>query len=73
MDMQERLDRLEELCYFQEKRISELNDALTGQQSQIDLLEKKLLAAGEILRVLRENMTEAPVSTLPPHHMPERY
>ena len=30
-------------------------------------------AAGEILRVLRENMTEAPVSTLPPHHMPERY
>ncbi|MCR5562099.1 MAG: SlyX family protein [Desulfovibrio sp.] len=73
MDMQERLDRLEELCFFQEKRIDELNDALTAQQSQIDVLEKELRAAADILRLVRENMTEAPANTLPPHHMPERY
>ena len=35
MDQEERIIRLEELAYFQEERLRELNEALTAQQQQI--------------------------------------
>lgn len=37
-----RLERLEEQVFFQEQTISALNEALTGQQRQLDLLEGRL-------------------------------
>ncbi|MDD6248212.1 SlyX family protein, partial [Desulfovibrio piger] len=42
MDQEERIIRLEELAYFQEERLRELNEALTAQQQQIDTLEHRL-------------------------------
>ena len=42
MTTEERIARLEELAYFQETLLSQLNDALTGQQKQLDALEKRL-------------------------------
>ena len=42
MDQEERIIRLEELAYFQEERLRELNEALTAQQQQIDTLEQRL-------------------------------
>ena len=42
MTAEEQIARLEELAYFQEKLLSQLNEALTGQQKQLDMLEKRL-------------------------------
>ena len=42
MTAEEQIARLEELAYFQENLLSQLNEALTGQQKQLDMLEKRL-------------------------------
>ncbi len=74
MDIQDKVDRLEELAFFQERLLSQLNDALMAQQKQIDRLE----ARADALESLLANITEAysqdaPVDTPPPHYMPETY
>jgi len=74
MDMEEKIARLEEQSYFQEKLLSQLNDALTFQQAQIDLLEKRIAELEQNVDGLLESAPQdAPVNTLPPHYMPERY
>ena len=50
MDQEERIIRLEELAYFQEERLRELNEALTAQQQQIDTLEHRLAETMELAR-----------------------
>ena len=74
MDTEEKLVRLEEQAYFQEKLLAQLNEALTFQQAQIDLLEKRIAELEQnVTSLLETSPQEAPVNTLPPHYMPERY
>ena len=74
MDQDERIIRLEELAYFQEKLLSQLNAALTGQQRQLDDLETRLARLEENATTLIDSLgQDAPANTLPPHYMPERY
>ena len=73
MDLEEKLARLEEQLYFQERLLSQLNDALTGQQQQLDQLEKRVGELENNLETVLDATRDAPVNTLPPHYMPERY
>ena len=74
MDTEEKLVRLEEQAYFQEKLLAQLNEALTFQQAQIDFLEKRIAELEQnVTSLLETSPQEAPVNTLPPHYMPERY
>ena len=70
---QDRLTRLEELTFFQEERLKELDTALTAQQKQLDKLEMDFADATSVIRQLREKMGDQPENTLPPHSMPERW
>ena len=70
---QDRLTRLEELTFFQEERLKELDTALTAQQKQLDKLEMDFADATSVIRHLREKMGDQPEITLPPHSMPERW
>ncbi len=70
---QDRLTRLEELTFFQEEKLKELDTALTAQQKQLDKLEKDFADATSVIRQLREKMGDQPEITLPPHSMPERW
>ena len=74
MTVEEQIARLEELAYFQEKLLGQLNEALTAQQAQLDMLEKRLAGLEENVSALLEaSAGNAPANTLPPHYMPERY
>ena len=74
MTTEEQIARLEELTYFQEKLLRELNEALASQQAQLDALEKRLAGLEEHMTTLLDSLgQDAPVNTLPPHYMPERY
>ncbi len=74
MTAEEHIARLEELSYFQEKLLTQLNEALTIQQKQLDSMEKRLNDMEESLSVLLDNLERhTTVNTLPPHFMPERY
>ncbi|WP_446424184.1 SlyX family protein [Mailhella sp.] len=74
MDTEEKLVRLEEQAYFQEKLLAQLNEALTFQQAQIDLLEKRIAELEQnVTSLLEASPQDAPAHTLPPHYMPERY
>ena len=68
---EERLIRLEETVVFQERLLKDLNEALTGQQFQIDRLERELLAARSLLRDLHAQVNEDKQRTteLPPHYL----
>ena len=70
---QDRLTRLEELTFFQEEKLKELDTALTAQQKQLDKLEKDFADATSVIRQLREKLGDQPEVTLPPHSMPERW
>ncbi len=73
MTAEEQIARLEELAYFQENLLSQLNEALTGQQKQIDMLEKRIVELETNVTMLIDASQEGPANTLPPHYMPERY
>jgi SlyX protein len=74
MTLEEQIARLEEQNYFQEKLLSQLNEALTFQQAQIDLLEKRIAELEQNVETLMQSAPQdAPANTLPPHYMPERY
>ena len=47
---QDRLTRLEELTFFQEEKLKELDTALTAQQKQLDKLEKDFADATSVIR-----------------------
>ena len=67
------LTRLEELTFFQEERIKQLDAALTAQQMQLDKLEQDFSDATSVIRMLREKLGDQPENGLPPHSMPERW
>ena len=69
----DRLTRLEELTFFQEERIRQLDAALTAQQMQLDKLEQDFSDATSVIRILREKLGDQPENSLPPHSMPERW
>ena len=74
MTLEEQITRLEEQAYFQEKLLSQLNEALTFQQSQIDFLERRIAELEQnVTSLLEASPQDAPVNTLPPHYMSERY
>ena len=74
MTVESQLARLALLAYSQENLLSQLDDALTGQQKQLDMLEKRIAALEEnVAGLLETSSQDAPVNTLPPHYMPERY
>ena len=73
MTAEEQIARLEELAYFQEKLLTQLNEALVGQQKQLDALEKRIADLEENVTTLIDASQDGPVNTLPPHYMPERY
>lgn len=73
MDVERKTARLEEQVYFQERLLSQLNDALTSQQKQLDALEKRVKELEGILNAILEAVRDAPENALPPHFMPERY
>ena len=68
MTAEEQIARLEELAYFQEKLLTQLNEALIGQQKQLDALEKRLADMEENITTLLDASQDGPVNTLP-----ERY
>ena len=74
MDAREKIDRLEEQSWFQERLLSQLNEALTLQQKQLDAAEKRIaLLESRVRELLLSTPQDAPENALPPHYMPERY
>lgn len=70
MSATERLDRMEETLFFQERLLRELHEALAGQQSQLDAMQRTLSSvAGRVaeLRLLVDAVT-GPVNAPPPHY-----
>lgn len=67
---EERLARLEETVFFQERLLQELNTALTAQQRQMDAMERALETLGEELAELRTVVETGggPVNAPPPHY-----
>lgn len=69
--LERRIARLEESLFFQDRLLSGLNDALTGQQHQLDSMEeslKELRERMEEMRLLLERGT-GPANTPPPHYL----
>lgn len=68
---EERLARLEETLFFQERLLNDLNAALTAQQRQIDALERVVETMGtrlEELLLMVESGFGGPANTPPPHY-----
>ena len=53
---EERIDRLEEETYFLRTQVKQLDEALCGQQRQLDALEKALVEATGAMERLRASM-----------------
>lgn len=70
MTGEERIARLEEGLFFQERLLADLNAALTGQQRQIDALERLAEEMREGLEELRLALETGagPVNVPPPHY-----
>lgn len=69
--MEERVSRLEESLFFQERLLDELNAALTGQQRQLDAMERvvaELRGQVEEMRLLLES-GGGPANVPPPHYL----
>ena len=67
----ERLSRLEETVFFQERLLGELNAALTGQQRQLDAMERAVQEVrGQIeeIRLLLDADGGA-INSPPPHYL----
>ena len=74
MDAREKINRLEEQSWFQERLLSQLNEALTLQQKQLDAAEKRIaLLESRVREILLSAPQDVPENALPPHYMPERY
>ncbi len=66
----DRLERLEEQLFFQEQTITALNDALTAQQRQLDMLENHLgRVEGKVQALWEQTGGDGGVLTIPPHYL----
>ncbi|SBW03316.1 Protein SlyX homolog [uncultured delta proteobacterium] len=70
MTAEERIARLEETLFFQERLLHELNAALTGQQRQLDVMERALGELGVRVEDLRLTVEagNSPANIPPPHY-----
>ncbi len=68
--IEDRLARLEETVFFQERLLSGLNEALAVQQKQLDALERGLENMREQVEDLRMTVEAGggPVNAPPPHY-----
>lgn len=69
--VEQRLATLEELIYFHEQTIGDLNDALTSQRFQIDEMQKMMEAMKKRLRTiapLLEDKSGGNDDGPPPHY-----
>lgn len=66
-----RLIRLEEELAFQEQKLDALNDALLGQQKQLDVMELKLGRLAEQLKNALDALENGarPQNEKPPHYL----
>jgi len=63
--MENRITELETKIAHQEKLLDELNEVVTGQWRDIDILKKKFVLLNEMIQQLDTKNTEADVP--PPH------
>ena len=71
--IEDRLARLEETLFFQDRLLNDLNSALTGQQKQLDALERGLQELREQVEDLRMVIeTGGTPANAPPPHYQER-
>ena len=74
MTEEERIIRLEETVYFQDRLISELNKQVTDQARGMAQLETRCARLEKELADLRDLLEAAGlVNDLPPHSIPERF
>ncbi len=68
-DMEQRVARLEESVFFQERLIADLNAALTAQQRQLDELGREAEWLRPRLKAALEALgSEGPANVPPPHY-----
>ena len=69
--LEERVSRLEETLFFQDRLLNDLNGAITGQQRQIDALGRTLDEMREQLEEIRQLLETGagPVNAPPPHYL----
>ena len=67
--LEDRIDRLEESVFFQERLLADLNTALAAQQRQLDTLEDGLRIMRQNLEALRDQVGEGPANVPPPHYL----
>ena len=65
--LRERIDALETRIAFQDDTIETLNEAITAQWKQIDILTRQVAGLGERLQEA-ENNAGAPRNEPPPHY-----
>lgn len=66
--LEERVARLEENLYFQERLVNDLNAALTAQQRQIDAMERTLEELRAQMQELRQVLEDGGGVNVPPPH-----
>ncbi len=67
--MEDRIVELETRVAFQEDSLQQLNDIVTRQQDQIDLLTRQLQAlAGQVRSIAPSNIAPQSEETPPPHY-----
>jgi SlyX protein len=66
--MEKRIIELETKLSYQDHMIQELNDVVTRQQKQIDLLELKMKQIQDHLKATSSSQTERPEEEIPPPH-----
>lgn len=66
--MQEELIELQTQLAFQDETITELNDVLTNQQQQIDVLKLEITLLKEKIEGLEDASENSPRNEKPPHY-----
>jgi SlyX protein len=66
-ELSERIDTLESRLAYQDQTIEQLNETMTAQWKQIDVLTRQLAALTERLQEAETN-TPAPANERPPHY-----
>jgi SlyX protein len=67
-ELSERIDALESRLAYQDQTIEQLNETITAQWKQIDMLTRKLAALTERLQEAEAKAAVAPASERPPHY-----
>lgn len=72
-DIEDRLARLEEEIFFQDKSLRELNETVCRQQKELNRLASELGHAGRLLQAMREMIAAKPENSVPPHYPPQSF